>query len=148
MEPRNIPEITPPTLLALSTAGSRVHHLTVGSLCTCIYIPPAPPSATSVRPSAVDMWDGGVFQRCAAPSDTPQQSPVREWLLKVLLQGSSRLPDSPRVNQLTEIAPDLPTQLPQSNRDLLYVTKRQHINPTVSYTKWLWGYSSITLTCP
>lgn len=31
MEPADIAEITPPTLLALSTVGSRVHHPTMGS---------------------------------------------------------------------------------------------------------------------
>lgn len=78
MEPRNIPEITPRILLALSTVSSRVHDLTVGSICTCIYYP-APPSAVSISPFALGICGTEClmrFQRCAAPSDT-HQSPVR-----------------------------------------------------------------------
>lgn len=91
MEPRNILEITPPILLALSTVSSRVHNLTVGSLCTRMHYP-APQSAASISPFAVGMWDGGVLDAvsevCCALGYT---SPVscKEWLLKVQQQGHS-----------------------------------------------------------
>lgn len=45
MEPRYIPEITPPTLLALSSASSGVHNLTGGSLSMHASIAPLPRSA-------------------------------------------------------------------------------------------------------
>lgn len=102
MEPGDIPEITPPTLLALSTMSSRVHNLTVGSLCTCIYFTTTPPSLrvqrVPVEPSqsacgTEERWMR--FWRCFAPSDAPCPSPVRSDSSRCKRRGSFRLRDSP-----------------------------------------------------
>lgn len=62
-EPEDTPQLTPPALLALSTASSRVRNATAGRPCTT---------------GAVGVWEGGGRpRRCSEPSDVPHRSHVR-----------------------------------------------------------------------
>lgn len=92
MEPRDIPEITPPTLLGAFHREFKSSKSNCGlSMHMHIFTPPhplTPPiSISQAAPSAVGVWDGG----CGFGRAQIHTSPLscKEWLLKMQEEGHS-----------------------------------------------------------
>lgn len=160
MEPRHIREITPPTLLALSTAGSRVLQLWALYAHMHILLPPTSPLLSGkLLTFAVEVWERVQFFRYTSLKN------FFLHLLKMQIEGRFAfkihpLPLPPLSSlttdkwiSFTKIALDLPTQLSfksyqrKTEREI-YVTVKKNTSLRVSYTKWLWGFISIILYIP
>lgn len=128
MEPRHIREITPPTLLALSTAGSRV--LQLWALCAHMHIllPPPPTSnllSGKLLTFAARVWERVPFRGVLHPQirlsirPSPEDADRGSFRLQVHPPPFPPLPSltTDKWISSTKIALDLPTQLsPKSYR--------------------------------